>query len=91
MKVSATTLRQRLGTLLYEVQHPRRRVLITKWGRPVAALIDIESFEHLLHLDEEFNRLREEIAVTFSGQSADEVNVWIDEAVTASRTRFRTA
>lgn len=90
MKVSVTTLRQRLGGLLYEVQHPRRRILITKWGKPVAALVDIESFERLLHLDEEFDHLTEEIAVAFSGQPSNEVDAWIDAAVTASRTRSRT-
>ena len=83
----AMTVRQRLGELLNEVQYRRGRILITKAGKPVAALIDVETFERIRNLDEEFDRLREEIAAAFSGQSEDEINSWIDEAVTATRTR----
>ena len=83
----AMTVRQRLGELLNEVQYRRGRIVITKAGKPVAALVDVETFERLRNLDEEFDRLREEIVAAFSGQSETEINALIDEAVTAARTR----
>ena len=87
MEAPAMTVRQRLGELLNEVQYRRGRIVITKAGRPVAALVDLDTFERLRNLDEEFDRLREEVATAFSGQSEDEINAWVDEAVTAARTR----
>ena len=40
---TAMTVRQNLGELLNEVQYRRSRILITKAGKPVAALVDIET------------------------------------------------
>ena len=87
IKATAMTVRQRLGELLNEVQYRRGRIVITKAGKPVAALVDVETFERLRNIDEEFDRLRGEIADAFSDQSEAEVSVWVDEAVTAARTR----
>lgn len=84
---TAMTVRQRLGELLNEVQYRRGRIVITKAGKPVAALVDVETFERLRNMDEEFDRLRGEIADAFSGQSEAEVTSWVDEAVAATRTR----
>ena len=44
-EASAMTVRQNLGDLLNEVQYRNGRVLITKAGKPVAALVDIALFE----------------------------------------------
>lgn len=41
----AMTVRQKFGEPLNEVQYRRDRVLITKAGKPVAALIDIALFD----------------------------------------------
>ena len=54
---------------------------------PVARLIDVEAPERLHNSDEEFDRLRRDIAKAFSSQSKEEINAWMDEAVNAARTR----
>ena len=60
---------------------------MTKVRDPVARLVDVETTERLHNSDEEFDRLRREIAKAFSSQSKEEINAWVDEAVNAVRTR----
>lgn len=79
------TVRQHLGELLNEVQYRRQRVVITKAGKPVAALVDIGLFERLRKLDEEFDRLRARLAGAFSDHSGSEIETLVDEAVKAVR------
>jgi len=79
------TVRQNLGELLNEVQYRRDRILITKAGKPVAALVDIETFERLRKLDEEFERLRAELARSFEKLPETEGVKLVDEAVRAVR------
>lgn len=85
----AMTVRQNLGELLNEVQYKGDSVLITKAGKPVAALIDIELFQRLRKLDEEFDRMRAEIAAAFADMSEEDVEKLVDEAVGAVRTARR--
>ena len=85
----AMTVRQHLGELLNEVQYRHGKVVITKAGKPVAALVDIAMFERLRKLDEEFDRLRAEISEAFAGKSEGEVETLVDEAVTAVRKQRR--
>jgi prevent-host-death family protein len=84
---TAMTLRQNLGELLNEVQYRRSRILITKAGKPVAALVDIETFDRLRKLDEEFDRLRTELAESFAKLPEPEGTKLIDEGVQAARKR----
>ena len=86
-EATAMTVRQRLGDLLNEVRYRRGKVVITKAGRPVAALVDIDTFERLRKSDEEFERLRGEISDAFTGRPEDEVRAIVDEAVEAARKR----
>jgi prevent-host-death family protein len=79
----AMTVRQNLGELLSEVQYRRDRILITKAGKPVAALVDIETFERLRKLDEEFERLRTELARSFEKLPETEGVKLVDEVVRA--------
>ncbi len=81
----AMTVRKNLGELLNEVQYRHDRVVITKAGKPVAALIDIPLFERIRKLDEEFERLTEEMAVAFEGMTEQQGTALIDEAITATR------
>ena len=59
----------------------RGRIVVTKAGRPVAALVDITMFERLRKLDEEFDRMRGEIADAFVDTTEHEVEALTDEAV----------
>jgi len=88
-EVPAMTVRQNLGELLNEVQHRHTKVLITKAGKPVAALIDIAIFTRLCKLDEEFDRMRTELAQAFAGVAGRAAKPLIDGAVKDVRARRR--
>lgn len=79
------TVRQRLGELLNEVRYRRQQVVITKAGKPVAALVDIGVFDRLRKLDEEFENLRGKLAEAFSDYPEAEVDALVNEAVVAAR------
>ncbi len=85
----AMTVRQNLGELLNEVQYRRGKVIITKAGKPVAALIDVALFERIRKLDEEFDRMRAEIAQAFADVPEKQVGALVDEAVKEARARLR--
>ena len=86
-EATAMTVRQHLGDLLNEVRYRRGKIVITKAGKPVAALVDIETFERLRKSDEEFERLRGEISDAFADQLEDGIRALVDEAVEAARGR----
>ena len=85
----AMTVRQNLGDLLSEVQYRKGKVIITKAGKPVAALIDIALFERIRKLDEEFDQMREELARAFAGMPEKQVEALVNEAVKEARARRR--
>ena len=62
----AMTVRKNLGELLNEIQYRRDSILITKGGKPVAALVDIELFERIRLLEAEFDRLTTQLAERYS-------------------------
>ena len=86
-QATAMTVRQHLGDLLNEVRYRRGKIVITKAGKPVAALVDIETFERMRKSDEEFERLRGEISDAFAAQPEEEIRALVDEAVAAARER----
>jgi prevent-host-death family protein len=81
----AMTVRQNLGELLNEVQYRNGKILITKAGKPVAALVDIALFERIRKLDEEFDQMTAQFAKAFAGKAEKEVDALVDEAVKAVR------
>ena len=84
---TAMAVRQNLGELLNEVQYRRSRILITKAGKPVAALVDVETLDRLRRLDEEFDQLRAELAAAFEQMPESDGTKLIDAAVKAARKR----
>lgn len=83
----AMTVRQRLGELLNEVQYRGDSILVTKAGKPVAAIIDIELFNRLRLLDAEFDRLAGQLRAAYEGQSPETVAAEVDEALATVRAR----
>ncbi len=81
----AMTVRQNLGELLSEVQYKRDQVIITKAGKPVAALIDMPLFERLRKMDQEFERMTLQLQQSFSDMQEAEINELSEEAVQYSR------
>jgi len=86
-EASVMAVRQNLGELLNEIRYRGDSVVITKSGKPVAALIDIELFERSCMLDEEYLRLRDELAQAFLKVPQEEGTAVINEAVHAARGR----
>ena len=82
---TAMAVRQKFGELLNEVQYRRDRVLITKAGKPVAALIDVALFKKLHKLDEEFEQLSGGIKKAFTKVPPRAGVALVDEAVRAAR------
>lgn len=81
----AMTVRQNLGELLNEVQYRHDKVVITKAGKPVAALIEIALFERISKLDSEFEKMTAELAQAFENIPPDQGMALVDEAVRAAR------
>ncbi len=81
----AMTVRNQLGELLNEVQYRGDSVMITKAGKPVAALIDMELFERLRRLDENFSRMRKQYSEAFDDLETAELDSLFEEAVSRVR------
>ena len=84
-EATAMKVRQNLGELLNEVQYRRDSVVVTKGGKPVAALVDIDLFQKIRLLDREFDRLTAELTKTYEGIDPETATKEIDEAVKAAR------
>jgi prevent-host-death family protein len=84
-EATAMKVRQNLGELLNEVQYRRDSVLVTRGGKPVAALVDIGLFEKIRLLENEFDRLTAELARAYEGIDPETATKEIDEAVKAAR------
>lgn len=81
----AMTVRQNLGDLLNEVQYRKGRIVITKGGKRVAALIDIALFDRLRQLEAGFEDLSSGLAKAFAGVEPAKGAALVDEAVRATR------
>lgn len=81
----AMTVRKNLGELLSEVQYKRDQIVITKAGKPVAALIDIPLFERLRKVDQEFERMTLQLQQSFQEMQEIEVNDLLNQAIQHSR------
>ena len=82
---SAVAARQNLGDLLNQVQYRNDSVLITKDGKPVAALVDVALFERIRRLRDEFLRLTDALGKAYEGVDSAAAQREIDEAVGAAR------
>lgn len=88
-EATAMKVRQNLGEILSEVQYRGGKVLITKAGKPVAAIVDVDLFERLQKFDAEFDALVNEITGAFAGIEPEKGLALIDEAVSAARESSR--
>ncbi len=84
-KATAMSVRQNLGELLSSVQYRHDSVLITKAGKPVAALIDIELFQKVRNMREQFERLSTELAHVYHGVDKKTADLEIAEALKNAR------
>lgn len=68
IQTSAVAFRQNLGEMLNQVQYRQDHVLISKDGKPVAALVDIKLYERIRRQRSRFEALSERLAAGFAGQ-----------------------
>ena len=79
-------VRQNLGELLNGVQYRRDSIVITKAGKPVAALVDMATFERMRRKnDGNFERAWAQIAKGFEDLSDDEVEKLAVQALEEAR------
>jgi prevent-host-death family protein len=88
-EVSAVKLRQNLGEMLNQVQYRNDSIVISKDGKPVAALVDAEMFARIRRMRERFDALSGRIAGAYADVPAKEGMAEIDAAVARHRRRER--
>jgi len=85
-EATAMTVRQNLGELLNEVQYKHDSIVITKAGKPVAAMVDIETYQRIKRRDSgEFERLWAEFAKGFEDLTDEQAQALANEAVQEAR------
>ena len=85
-EATAMNVRQNLGELLNGVQYRHDSVVITKAGKPVAALVDMATFERMRRKnDGEFEKLWAKFSKGFEDMSEAEVDELVNAEVKAVR------
>jgi prevent-host-death family protein len=84
-EASAVNFRQNLGEMLNQVQYRNDSIVISKDGKPVAALVDAELFARIRRMRDRFDALSERIAEAYAGAPIEEGLAEIDAAVAAER------
>jgi len=84
-EVSAVSLRQNLGEMLNQVQYRYDSIVINKYGKPVAVLINAELFARIRRRQERFDVLSRRISNAYAGLAAEEGLPEIEAAVAAER------
>ncbi len=85
-EVSDIHLRQNLGTLLNQVEDRKDSILISKDGKPVAALVDAELFARINRIRDRFDDLADRIAEDYAQTPLEVGLAEVDAAVAAKRT-----
>ena len=85
-EATAMTVRQNLGELLNEVQYRHDSIVITKAGKPVAAMVDMETYERMRRKESgEFERLWAEFAKGYDDLTDEQAQALADEALQEAR------
>lgn len=86
-EVNAVNFRQNLGEMLNQVQYRNDSIVISKDGKPVAALVDAELFARIRRMQDRFDALSRRIAEDYAGLPLDEGLAEIDAFVAQERAR----
>lgn len=84
-EVNAVNFRQNLGEMLNQVQYRNDSIVISKDGKPVAALVDAELFGRIRRMRERFDQLTGRVAEAFAEVPPDEGLAAIDALVADER------
>ena len=82
-------VRQNLGELLNQVQYRGDSIVVTKDGKPVAALVGYALYGRMLRLRESFAALTDKLGQVFAGVPAETVEAEINAAIRRIRRRAR--
>jgi prevent-host-death family protein len=86
-EVSAVNFRQNLGEMLNQVQYRNDSIVISKDGKPVAALVDAELFARIRRMQDRFNALSGRIAEAYADVPVEEGVAEINALVAKERAR----
>jgi prevent-host-death family protein len=85
IETNAIAFRQNLGEMLNVVQCRNDSVLITKYGKPAAALIDVRLFERIRRMQERFDALCDRLEQAYACTPEDEALAEIERASALAR------
>ena len=89
-EVTATAVRQNLGEFLKQVQHRGDSIVVTRDGKPVAALVGYALYERINKLRESFASLTDKLGQVYASVPAETAEAEINAAVRLLRRRRRT-
>jgi prevent-host-death family protein len=83
--VTAVKFRQNLGDMLNQVEYRNDSIVISKDGKPVAALVDADLFARIRRMQERFDALTQRIADAYASVPEERGLQEIDAAVNRER------
>ena len=88
-EATAVSMRQNLGEMLNYVQYAHDQIVVTKDGKPVAALVDAALFARIRALRERFDALSNRIAAAYAEVPEAQGLSEIEAAVASARSQPR--
>ena len=88
-EATAMNVRQNLGELLNQVQYRGDSIVVTRNGKPVAALVDYALYERIRRLRESFVTLTDKLAQVYADVTVETAEAEIDVAIRHVRRRRR--
>src|SRR5687768_7436305 len=88
-ETTAVAFRQNLGEMLNQVQFRKDSIVITKDGKPVAALIDAKLFERIRQMQERFDQLSAQIAQAYASVPEEEGMAEIERITSEVRAELK--
>jgi len=89
-ETTAVTFRQNLGDMLNRVQYRHDSIVVSKDGKPVAALVDARLFARIRRMQARFDALSERIEAGFAAIPEADGLAEIDAAVAQVRAQNKT-
>ena len=86
-EATAMDVRRNLGKLLNQVQHHSDSIVVTRNGKPAAALVDFVLYERFLRLRKTFAAFTDKLGQTYAGVPAETVEAEINAAIRRIRRR----
>ena len=84
-EINAVDFRRNLGQMLNRVQYRKDSIVIKRDGKPVAVLVDVELFEQIRRMRDQFDTLSNPIAAAYAGVPIEQGLAEIEAATTQER------